>query len=507
MAGRSVTRRFHPLPDAGGVSWQLLESPAPLLENQREKGSGVLFEDSEITVTIDWGDRKRGNLVSGLTVLTPMAKTEDVDVHVLDLGSYVGTLELSLESANGDELGTKEIPVKRRKLATEDDLTELERYWSTLQLPVSSSTERRIYDDAELRPGEAGPAEWAVMVREMLRPLLAATRGIDQRPKHAVQRENEEVPARKLKSPSPGSVLSVLRGERRVETQTARWQKDPGAAAMASRDARRVRKHIRRLRDEIEEADEELGGKLDQLFTQLERRLHRIERQGDPSDAHRARQAVLHDDRYRLLHRTGLLGKRSVDKIHEGSFDAFRPPTYQLYEQWCTWAVAQEMASPGALADIRRALKRPWEEGRIPLREGSLPVSLYVQYEMALGEWKHRPDLVLRLDTPNRVCIFDVKYRGEGEGLANVPGDAIAELHRYRDAYLLDSEEAQHKEVWSAILHPAPGESDEDWEPRDEYLAALDSSLRIGGVPLSPSLRAPLNEFLVEVFGPATISG
>jgi hypothetical protein len=331
----------------------------------------------------------------------------------------------------------------------------------------------------------------------MLRPLLTAARSIEAKPKHALLEERSDVHARKLRRPSIGPILASLRGERVVETARPRWQPDPGAEAMAARDARRIRKHVRRLRDEIEEAEQELDPELDHLLGRLQQHLGRIARKGDPSEAQRVRQAVLHDGRYRLLHRAGLLAKRSVDQVQEGGVKTFRPPTYQLYEQWCTWAIVEELAPEEGLGRIHRKLKRPWEEREVLLRSEPEPLRLSIQYEMSILGWRHRPDLVLRLDTPQTVCILDVKYRGEGEGLVEVPSDAIAELHRYRDAYLVSHSDAEHKEIWSAILHPAPGWRDEAW-PEDALEAVLDEEYRIGSVPVSPSLREPMRNYLSE---------
>lgn len=499
MASGPVRRRAHVLPSARGIQWQLIERPSELLEEQWETGEDVLFEDSEVTVTIDWGDHEPGHLVSGLTILEPMAQTQTVDLHVLDLGSYVGKIQLSLQTEDGQPITSEELEVRRRKLASDRGLAELERHWSTLHLPVEASTERRVYEQAGVRPGDARPAQWAMMVRDMLQPLVTAARSIETNPKHALLEERSDIHARKLRRPSIAPILSTMKGERRVETARPRWEPDPGARAMAARDARRIRKHVRRLRDEIEEAEQELDPELDNLLGRLQRHLGRLARKGDPKDAQQVRQAVLHDGRYRLLHRASLLAKRSVEQVGEGRLKAFRPPTYQLYEEWCTWAIAEELAPAADLSRIHRKLKRPWEEREVLLREEPEPLRLSIQYEMSILGWRHRPDLVLRLDTPQTICILDVKYRGEGEGLVEVPSDAIAELHRYRDAYMVTHHDQEHKEVWSAILHPAPGWEDGDWEQSEAIEGALDESYRIGSVPLSPSLREPLREYLESV--------
>lgn len=487
------------MPQASGVSWQAIESPSEVLQEQWDEGEDVLFEDSEITITVDWGDNQRGHLVSGLTILEPMAKTRGVDLHVLDLGSYVGTLQLALETKSGDSIATNEFQVERRKLGSDADLAEIEAYWSTLHLPEKPSVSRRIYNQSSGRPGEARPAQWAIMVRDMLRPLLTATRSIGQRPKHAAVVQRENIHSRNLKRPRVSPVLASLKGQRRIETARPRWQEDPGAQAMAARDARRVLKHIENLRALLEEVDDELAPEMDHLLTQLETRLLKIAAEGDPSQAHRARQAVLHDSRYRLLHRAGLLAKRGGGDIGEGDLKSFQPPTYRLYEEWCTWAMVEAIAPGSERKRIHQELRYPWDDRGVLLREEPVPIRLQIQYEMSILGWKHRPDLVLTLDTPTTVCILDVKYRGEGEGLTEVPSDAIAELHRYRDAYLLRHPSAQHREVWSAILHPAPAWSDSQWERSEAFEGALEEAYRVGAVPLSPSLREALDIYLAEV--------
>lgn len=487
-------RRVHVFPEARGISWQAIERPAEMIAEAWQAGENHFFEDSELTITVDWGAERRGRFVAGLMVQEPMAKTRAVDLHVLNLESYVGRIRLALVSHDGHIIAEQDRRVQRRKLARDEDLTELERHWTLSHLPVDASTTRRVFDQAGLQVGNPPPPQWAMMVRDLLRPLATATHKIERQPRHALETSRAMLTVSQLRRPALGPVLAVLRGMRRVEASTPQWLPDPGAATMAAQDARRILQHLKGLREELLEGAGTLDPDLDRQFRRVEAHLAQIAKQG-PRRQRLPRQAVLHDARYRMLHRAGMLARRSV-LPGEGPVRAFRPPTYQLYEEWCAWALVEELADPADWPAIRTTLAHPGTRRGVLLRRKPKPLRLTAQYEMSILGWSHIPDLVLQLESDELVVLLDVKYRGEGEGLTDVPRDAIAELHRYRDAFLITHEGARHKQIWAAILHPAPGWDDANWLPSASFEAATNPRFRVGAVPLSPSARHPLRAYL-----------
>lgn len=497
MAPRAVKRRrVHTLPAPRGIAWQAIEQPGEMLEAAWEAGEEGFFEDSELAITVDWSHAPRGHLVAGLTVQEPIAKTRTVDLHVLDLESYVGTVRFALVAQDGAVLAEAPRKVQRRKLASDTELAELERHWALSHLPVDASTARRVFDQAGLEVGSPQPAQWAMMVRDLLRPLETGTRKIHRQPRHALQASHTTLSVTQLRRPGLAPALAALRGQRHVEATAPQWLLDLGAAAMAAQDARRILQHLKGLREELAEVASTLDPELDHRFRRIEAHLAAIAKRGPRGrGAQQPRQAVLHDGRYRFLHRAGLLARRSVT-TREGPVKAFRPPTYQLYEEWCAWALVEELADPRDWPRIRAALAHPGTRREVVLRREPRGLRMTAQYEMSIQAWKHVPDLVLRLESDDLVVLFDVKYRGEGPMLVEVPGDAIAELHRYRDAFLVTHPRARHKEIWAAVLHPAPGWNDGAWGPSRAYEAAKDRRYRVGAVPLAPRMREGIRVYL-----------
>lgn len=287
----------------------------------------------------------------------------------------------------------------------------------------------------------------------------------------------------------------MVAGRTAILTTASTWHTDIPTAAMASWDAKWVLKTLQALEQEAERLAPDLRKDLAPLRQELQK-IHQQSRA-----APKIRQAALHEARYRSLHAASLVSRRGRT-LGDGATRLQRPPTHELYEKWCVRALVEELAPPGDRPRLlRRLLGDRTQSATIHTRSGR--ATLRLQYELAVpalegARGKPRPDFLIELEDPKKIIIFDAKYRVH-EDMVRAPLDAVDGLHLYRDLYLLHRPAARHKQVWAAILYPAPGLQDQPdaWLPL--FRSGTDEKVRVGAVPLSPSVREPLRDYLQKL--------
>lgn len=449
------------------------------------------LEDSQLTILLSGAEA----LSAGLMQLQPLIRDHQTKVYSLGLESVVGRLEFVVRDNEGKD-HVHSLRVARRKLATDAELQELEGNWALLHLPVAGSAKRVVIEQGSIGE-EASPTQWATAYRHALRPLRNSIFSIQRSPRHAVTSQAGQLPLHALRRPLASAWQAAWQGRRVIETEQHAWRADPIAAAMAAWDAGQLLRTIRLLRQDLDEAHL-LPPDLERDLANLETTLNRL---GHSSKPPRTRQAVLHDSRYRELHRAARLARRGRSTA-AGRIAMQRPPTSDLYEAWCARALVEDLVPP---EDQSKALQQLFAaQGRpIQVQGPTGALSLTIQYEMRPSAVSRirlpaRPDFVVRVEDAGRVFIFDAKYRAAGPGLAKPPMDALDELHAYRDLFLLHRPEVQHKDVWCAILYPAPGFKPDDVSFEAYIELGWTKAARIGAIPLRPGLREPLRDYLVK---------
>lgn len=456
-----------------------------------ETPAGATLEDSQLTILLSGAD----SLSAGLMQLQPVVRDQQTKVYALGLESVVGRLELVVRDAKGTD-HIHVLPVRRRKLASDAELAELEANWALLRLPVPGAAKRIVIEQGAVGE-EASPMQWATAYRHAIRPLRSSAISIRRSPRHAITGQTGPQLLHALRRPTAAAWQAAWQGRRAIETEQHVWQADPVAHAMVTWDAGQLLRTMKLLRRDLGEAHL-LPPDLERDLSNLETSLARLGINRKPP---RTRQSVLHDARYRDLHRAARLSRRGRSTA-PGRIAMQRPPTSELYEAWCARALVEELVPRH---ERSKALQRLFDAQGQPIEidgpTGTL--ALTIQYEMrpsAVSRIRSpaRPDFVVRVEDAGRVFIFDAKYRATGPTLARPPMEAMDELHAYRDLFLLHRPDVQHKDVWCAILYPAPGFNSDD-ATFDAYLElGWTSAARIGAVPVRPGLRGLLQDYLVK---------
>lgn len=212
----------------------------------------------------------------------------------------------------------------------------------------------------------------------------------------------------------------------------------------------------------------------------------------------------------------------------------------ELYEIWCFLQLAdilqnqfgfqQVGASPNLVDDIDQlnvkdvAKKSKDRQDRLFLfsrGEGTQEIKIELKHEFPIGKknkfakneksayvaWmaEHKPDIFMKVtfaDDREYVWLFDAKYRIDPEtnGRDMVPVDALAQMHRYRDAIIHQRYEFDRNgnevKVLSRPVYDAyalyPGYFEEQKEDKNPYHEAIDE-IDIGAFPFLPSDSLPDN--------------
>ncbi|MBE0472230.1 MAG: DUF2357 domain-containing protein, partial [Methyloprofundus sp.] len=204
----------------------------------------------------------------------------------------------------------------------------------------------------------------------------------------------------------------------------------------------------------------------------------------------------------------------------------------ELYEIWCFLQLAdilqnqfgfqQVGASPNLVDDIDQlnvkdvAKKSKDRQDRLFLfsrGEGTQEIKIELKHEFPIGKknkfakneksayvaWmaEHKPDIFMKVtfaDDREYVWLFDAKYRIDPEtnGRDMVPVDALAQMHRYRDAIIYrDKADKLSRPVYGAYAL-YPGYFDEQKKGENPYHEAVEE-IDIGAFPFLPSDSLPDN--------------
>lgn len=497
MARRVVHHKEAPL--GSGVSWSLFEDRSA---DPAGAGSEETFlEDSIITVAIQWGSLAPGRLMVGPYERPPDYSARNLGLYVVPLQSYVGRIRLVVEGPDGTELGMQEMDVSRRKLAAHEDLAELEQHWTLARFPLAPRQKQGIFSQMRESAGAGDPRQWLQSLHRESSALEHQMRNIAERPRHGLSQRTQSRRVTSLRRPTAEQVGLLFQGRLWVRAEEAIWDRDPEAAAFASFHARFVHRMIGRIMNELS-SGQSLGPGLKRALGEIQRDLDRIMMQAPRKFVRpRPRQALMHDRRYRDLERASRLVRRNRS-LQPGKLESLRPPTYELYEQWCAWALLQMLAPESEWPRLRALLSEPPSEG-VRLARGGREILMRFQHEMRIVAEKdseHRPDFMIEIEDPRHVIILDAKYRQDPHDARRPPQYTINELHRYRDVYRVVHPESRHKQIWAAVLYPSVGLSDGDVERTPWYETACHSQYRIGAIPLVPSLMGPLRRYL-STFG------
>lgn len=190
----------------------------------------------------------------------------------------------------------------------------------------------------------------------------------------------------------------------------------------------------------------------------------------------------------------------------------------QLYEIWCFLQVVNEVCAitnttidPTFLIQLdAHGISVRIKQGQhstVSLDDGTK--TLHIRYNLSYDglTGRQKPDIVIEVHHhgwPQIVLILDAKYRLDTTpsyiktyGAAGPPRDAVNVLHRYRDAITVQMNEAGlgRPVVRGAILFPPDVSS----KFEDSKLWQSLEDLGIGAIPLLPSSRSYLNQWLKQV--------
>lgn len=458
-----------------------------------EAAEDMILEDSRLTILLSGAD----GLSAGIRKLEPVVQDQRTKVYVEQLESVVGTLEFTVDRHDG-KLGVHAIAVDRRKLAHADELQELEATRATLKLPVAGHLKRDVVGTSAISGSSRDAKQWATSFRRALKPLRNQARAIRRHPRHAMEVRDAVTHVGQARQAPLVALQAAHRGQRLVQTPSPRWGVDSAARSMARNSAAGIQRVVRELIDDLDAAAL-LSDDLQRDLRELRKDLQSLQ---PSSKKPKLRQAVLHDPRYRGLHRAARLARRGRS-TKDGRVAAQRPPTSDLYETWCARALIEELAAPeNRQAALRQLFESPGNKVEITTDYGTATVS--IQYEIkpstadAIRSPAPRPDFVIEVQQEGRAFIFDAKYRAAGSVLDRPPMDTVDDLHAYRDLFLLHRD-LGHRNVWCAVLYPGPGISEADWTPERFLNTAVRKDARIGAIPIRPHLREPLRDYLVHV--------
>ena len=194
----------------------------------------------------------------------------------------------------------------------------------------------------------------------------------------------------------------------------------------------------------------------------------------------------------------------------------------ELYEIWCFLQLAdilqerfgftQVGANPKLVDKLENSLEYGFKAGNdrlflFSLGEGAQKINIELKHEFEIGEknskasningayvaWmaKHKPDIFMKVtfaDGREYVWLFDAKYRidADKDDQDMVPVDALAQMHRYRDAIIYrDKADKLSRPVYGAYAL-YPGYFEDQNKGENPYHEAIDE-IDIGAFPFLPS--------------------
>jgi hypothetical protein len=219
----------------------------------------------------------------------------------------------------------------------------------------------------------------------------------------------------------------------------------------------------------------------------------------------------------------GLLSLANGLSLTGGAVETSVKDVDVLYELWCFLRVASVLYE---LSDRDTDLSSLFEQGPSGLRtklergaEVEVKIGSRTRYRLAYNKrfagftGSQRPDLLLSVERPGWPALYlilDAKYRLEAGDdylkqfkIPGPPEEALNQLHRYRDAIVLDHTSADRERpvVRGAALFPLDESSSIGW-----LSAPLGRSLEhygIGALPFLPSNETYTEEWLRQVLGEA----
>ena len=234
---------------------------------------------------------------------------------------------------------------------------------------------------------------------------------------------------------------------------------------------------------------------------------------------------------YAQVYKYWLLLQKGIE-LFEGSNAIGVRPIWELYELWCFLKMRQMVAdilglhfdNPREITENPMPMVKPFEDNNqehtvfYNCADGS-KARLHYQhtYSRRTGEvhtatTENRPDIVLTIIKPDGfelTYLFDVKYRLRDDNRLNQedreeltktpgadtpPGDALNQMHRYRDAIYYGSDRQTHsaKEIIGGyILFPGRGDNE---SVRQRFFYKSIETVNIGAFPLLPDASDPSNE-------------
>jgi hypothetical protein len=212
---------------------------------------------------------------------------------------------------------------------------------------------------------------------------------------------------------------------------------------------------------------------------------------------------------YRAFYRTWQRWQQSVRLDAKATLRLTPHDTPTLYEYWCLgYLIGFFQREPGYRLVQQNLLIR--QAGRYGLRlssgqassvtfahaESGSSVTLWYQREFSTAEtgaMPQRPDLTLELTRPGqsvlRRYLMEVKYQlHQGHAGWGPPHDALAQVHRYRDAIVTDREDTVTGEwalrsMGGVVLFPYPGAA-ADFRGHPAYQSW--ATVGVGAVPAQP---------------------
>lgn len=189
----------------------------------------------------------------------------------------------------------------------------------------------------------------------------------------------------------------------------------------------------------------------------------------------------------------------------------------ELYEVWCYLAIIQIVSrltgTPTKLEDLLEFKSsgvsmrlRPGRSSSVEISDTNGCVKISYNRPFAMQTGVQRPDITIEIARANLAPIYllmDAKYRLNATSQAmnsrlppGPPIDAIGQLHRYRDAILIDTPSRGRPVVRAVALFPLNSSNSEGW--CDHPLYKSNDEVGIGALPFLPTNLRWVTQWIKE---------
>lgn len=453
----------------------------------------------------------------------------------LSLADSVGYTDIGLYDSKGQEVFLLETEVFPQKLDYKTDFQFMLREINQILHGLAYDYLRKTYALATPDQSKASNAlDWLSLLKSLGQSLVQSLDLILRLPQHKILRSISIQPRERVKRPAPPAQTSrwLLRNAAKTHTHLPALQRKPTFDTPENRfvfwATQQIVRQGEHLLPQLSAADQ---SQLKQVFRRLRLRLEDpLWREVSPYQAGANNSPVLRAALgYREFYLRYLLLQNGLKLSDSGLFKLDYKRISTLYEYWCFLKLVQILRDDSRyelvgqeLVHIRhdglRVRLTKGEESKLEFRRSGTDEYIYLWYNrtFAAGEshtFAQQPDIFIEFQKSGYQQAFryviDAKYRFDRGSESAVdaygpPREAIAQLHRYRDAILSnksrkDSYTSALKSLGGIVLFPYPG-AEENFRKHRFYQSYLE--VNIGAIPMRPGPQVShqlLRDFLDQL--------